>query len=318
MPHQTGHHGDEGRVRLLRQTERCLQCRLARRLAVHAVGGVVLGQCRVVGGVVALRVDAVDNAVELPADGVHHALQPLGVCRVVELGGVGGADGGDGVRHEHGTLHQIHVAVHAEGTVVVPAAVKTEQLIHRVLAVASLIFDVVDGEYRADAPHLRPTGADVLEVDGHQCRLPVVAVENVGDPVQTGQQVDDRLAEEGEPLAVVELAVQPPAAEVFLVVHEVPRHAAILQREQPAILVPPAQIHVDIPAERHLLPPLLPDLVVQGQDDRRLHAVAGECRGQAAGHIRQTAGFTEGVRLACYIKKPHACLLSHVTPSHPW
>ena len=82
-----------------------------------------------------------------------------------------------------------------------------------------------------------PAGADILKIDGHQRRLPVVAVEDVGHPVQTGQQVDDRLAEKGEALAVVVLAVQRAAAEIVLVVHEVPCHAVLLQREQAAALL---------------------------------------------------------------------------------
>ena len=235
----------------------------------------------------------------------------------MELGGVGGADGGDGVGHEHGALHQVHVAVHLQRAIVVPAAIQPEELVHRVAAEAALIFDVVDGEHGADAPHLRPAGGHVLEVDGHKGRLPVVAVEHVGHPVQAGHQVDDRLGEEGEALAVVKLAVQPGTGEVVLVVHEVPGHATALQREQAAVLMPPAQVHVDIAAERHLLPPLLADLAVQGQDHRHLVAAFGQRRGQAACHVRQAAGLAEGERLARYIQDTHDDAPS-LRPSRPW
>jgi len=299
------------------QPQRRLQGRFAHGLAAHVLRRIVRRQRRVGRRVVAHGVDAVDHAVHFPADGVHHALQPLGVPGIVELRGVGGADSGDGVGHEHGALHEIHVAVHAQGAVVIPAAIQPEQLIHAVRAVAPLVLDVVDGEHRADAPHLRPAGGHILQIDGHQRRLPVVAVEHVGHPVEAGQQVDDRVAEEGEALAVVKFAVQPSPAEVFLVVHEIPRHAQPLQREQAAVLVPPAQIHVDIPAERHLPPPLLPDPVIQRQDHRRLHAGACQRRGQAARHVCQTAGLAEGVRFAGHIQNSHAvppCL----TPWRPW
>ena len=223
----------------------------------------------------------------------------------MELGGIGGADGGNGIGHQHGALHQVHIAVHLQCAVIIPPSVKAEQLVHGVLAVAALILDVVDGEHRPDAAHRLPPGTHVLEIDGHQRRLPVVAVEDVGHPVQTGQQVDDRLAEEGEALAVVELAVQRTAAEIVLVVHEVPRHAVLLQREQAAVLVAPAQVHIDIAAERHLLPPLLADLAVQRQDHRHLVAVPGQCRGQTARHIGKPPGLAEGERLTGHIQDLH-------------
>ena len=257
------------------------------------------------GGVVARHVQPVHHAGELSVDHAHHTLHALGIGGVVKLGGVGGADGGNSVGHQHGALHQVHIAVHLEGAVVVPAAIQPEQLVHGVRAVASLILDVVDREHRADAAHRLPAGADILKIDGHQRRLPVVAVEDVGHPVQTGHQVDDRLAEKGEALAVVVLAVQRAAAEIVLVVHEVPCHAVLLQREQAAVLMAPAQVHVDVAAEGHLLPPLLADLAIQRQDHRHLVAVSGQCRGQAARHVRQSAGLAEGECLAGHIQDLH-------------
>ena len=257
------------------------------------------------GGIVARHVQTVDHTGKLPVDHAYHALHALGIGRVMELGGIGGADGGHSIGHQHGALHQVHVAVHLQRAVIIPPSVKTEQLIHGILTIAALIFDVVDGEHRADAAHCLPPGTHVLEVDGYQRRLPVVAVEDVGHPVQTGQQVDDRLAEKGEALAVVKLAVQRIAAEVVLVVHEIPRHAVLFQRKQAAVLVPPAQIHIDIAAERHLLPPLPADLAVQRQDHRHLIAVPGQCRRQAARHVGQSPGLAEGERLTGHIQDLH-------------
>ena len=317
MAHQPRHHGDQRRVRLLGKSEGSLQGCLAHGLAGRVCRRVMRRKRRVGRRVVGDGVDAVDHAVHFPADGVHHALQPLGIGRVMELGGVGGTDGGDGVRHEHGTLHQVHVAVHAEGAVIVPATIQTEELVHAVAAVAALILNVVNGEHRADMAYLPPAGGRVLEIDGHQRRLPVVAVEDVRHPVQAGQQVDDRVAEKGEALAVVKLTVQAAAAEVFFVVHEVPGHAPVMEGEQAAVLMPPAQVHVDIPAEGHFLPPLGADLVVQGQDDGGLDTLRRQGGGEAAGHIGQAAGLAEGIGFAGHIQQLHGRLLS-LTPSRPW
>ena len=147
----------------------------------------------------------------------------------------------------------------------------------------------MDSEHGADTAQSVPAPHEILPVDGHQRRLPVVAVEDVRHPVQAGQQVDDRVAEEGEALAVVKLAVQAAAAEVFFVVHEVPGHTPVMEGEQAAVLMPPAQVHVDIPAEGHFLPPLGADLVVQGQNDGGLDTLRRQGGGEAAGHIGQAA-----------------------------
>ena len=155
----------------------------------------------------------------------------------------------------------------------------------------------MDGEHGFDTPHRVPTGGHILEIDGHQRRLPVVAVDHIRHPVQTGHQIHHRLAEKGKAFAVVVLAVQAAPAEIVLVVHEIPRHATVLHDEQSAVLVPPRHIHIDIAAVHHPLAPLLGDLIVQRQDHRHLIAVLGQGYRQTAGHVRKTARLAEGKRL---------------------
>ena len=297
MAHQAADHRQQRRVRLLPQSQRHLKVSLAGSLSGHVVGAVVDGDSHIMGRVVGGHVNAVQYAVQLIADGVHDGGHAVGIVIVVKLGGIGGADGGDRVGHQHGGLHEIHVAVHLQRAVVPPALVQTEKVGHGVGAVAALILDIMDGEHGFDTPHRVPAGGNVLEIDGHQRRLPVVAVNHIRHPVQTGQQIHHRLAEKGEAFAVVILAVQPAPAEIVLVIHEIPRHAPILHDEQAAVLVPPCHVHIDIAAVDHPLPPLVGDLIIQWQDHRHLIAVLGQRYRQTAGHVRKTARLAEGKRL---------------------
>ena len=250
------------------------------------------GQGAVVGGVIALNVQAVEHAGELIVDQVHHLLQAAGIGRVVELGGVGGADGGNGVGGEHSPLHQVHAPVHPQDAAVVPAPVQAEQVLHGLGA-------VVDGE-----PH-RQVVSGVPQVYRHQGRLPVVAVDHVGILRQVGQQGHRRLGEEGEALPVVHIAVQAPAAEIPLVVRKIPGDAPVFQGEQAAVFMPPAQVHIDIAAEVHLLPPALGDLAIQRQQHGGMVALRRHRRGQTAQHVRKAPGFAERGRLAGDIQNIH-------------
>ena len=200
----------------------------------------------------------------------------MGIVIVVKLRGIGGADGRHGVGHQHGGLHQVHIAVHSQGAVVPPALVQAEQIAHRIGAKTALILNIMDGKYGFDTPHRLPAGGDVPQIHRDQRRLPVIAVDHLRHPVQAGQQIHHRLAEKGKALAVIILAVQTAAAEIVLVIHEIPGNAPVFHDENAAILVPPCHIHIDIAAVDHPLTPLLGDAVIQRQDHRHLIAVLGQ------------------------------------------
>ena len=299
VAHQAADDGHQRGVRLLGKAQLPLQLRLAHGLALHMVGVEGPGQGAVVGGVIALNVQTVEHAGELIVDQVHHLLQAAGIGRVMELGGVGGADGGNGVGGEHSPLHQVHAPVHPQDAAVVPAPVQAEQVLHGLGAVLALILHVVDGE------HHRQVVSGVPQVHRHQGRLPVVAVDHVGILRQVGQQGYRRLGEEGKALPVVHVAVQAPAAEIALVVRKIPGDAPVFQGEQPAVFVPPAQVHIDIAAEVHLLPPALGDLAIQRQQHGGMVALRRHRRGQTAQHVRKAPGFAERGRLAGDIQNIH-------------
>ena len=152
----------------------------------------------------------------------------------------------------------------------------------------------MDGEDGFGVGQLRDAVFLLQQIDGDQSGLPVVAVDDVRGPVQLARGLDDGAGEVSEPLAVVEVAVDLPALEVILVVHEPVGDAVALQLEDAAVDLTPGQGDVEILQEGHLAAPFLADSLIQGEDDLDLVAFLGQSLGQRAGHIGQTAGLDKG------------------------
>ena len=121
-----------------------------------------------------------------------------------------------------------------------------------------------------------------------------MAVHDVRAEVEVHQRVDDRAGEEAEALVLVAAeAVDVGAAEVVVVVHEVERDALIHEGLDAAVLLAPAQLHLKLALELHVLGVLLRDGGVERQDDAHVVAALLEHRGERADHVGQTAGLDE-------------------------
>ena len=229
----------------------------------------------------------------------------MGEVGHLQLVGVGGRHGVDGVGAKDGALHQVHVAVHDDGAVVRPAVVQAEQVTQGLHPVAALVLDVVDGHSGLNGAEAVLPHAVILQVDGHQGGLPVVAVDDLGPELEMGQHPHDGPGEEAEPLAVVDITEQVGAVEILLVVQEVPGHAVLLQREQAAVAMPPGQVHEVVALEFQLVAEALLHPLVQGQHHGYLGALFRQGRGQRAGHIRQAAGLAKGDSLTGRVQNLH-------------
>ena len=237
--HQSGHNAHDGHVGVLPQPHELLQLRLVHGLAGHVRHGEAGGDVFVIGGVVALHVDAVEHTGELIAALAHDAVQPVGEIGHFQLIGVGGRHGVHRIGAQNGALEQVYVAVHHDGAVLCPAVVQAEQVAQGTLAVAALVLDVMDGQGSLDGAVLLLPDAVILQVDGHQGGLPVVAVDHIRPEGQVGQHPHHSPGEEAETLAVIRVAVQVGAVEILLIVHKVPGDAVPLQGEQAAVAVAP-------------------------------------------------------------------------------
>ena len=172
--------------------------------------------------------------------------------------------------------------------------VETKEVFQQFLAIAALILDVMDGKDRLGAVELRRAGALLQQVDGGQGGLPVVDVEHVGVPVQMGGRLHHGAGEEGEALGIVIVSIEPGALEVVLVVHKVIGDAVPLELEDTAVGGAPGQDYMEVEEVGHLVPPLLPDPLVEGEDDADVVACRSQCLRQTARHVGQTAGLDEG------------------------
>ena len=113
-----------------------------------------------------------------------------------------------------------------------------------------------------------------------------MAVHDVRAEVKVHQRVDDGAGEEAEALVLVAAqAVDVGTAEVVVVVHEVERDALIHEGFDAAVLPAPAQLHLKLALELHVLGVLLRDGGVQRQDDAHVVAALPEHRGKRADHV---------------------------------
>ena len=298
VTNQSADHANDGRVRLLTQAHDFLKLCLARFLAAHVLNGVSGGNVGIGRRVIALHVNSIEHAGDLVAALAHDAVQTVGKEGHLQLIGIGGRHGVDGVSAEDGTLEQVHVAVHQDGAVVCPAVIQAEQVAQGLLAVTALILDVVDGQHRTDGAVAVDPDAVILQIHGHQSGLPVVAVDDFRPELHVVQHLHHSPGEEAESLSVVHISIQIRAIEVLLIVQEIPRDAIPLQREQAAIAVAPGQVHIVIAQEGQFMAVPLPHLLVQGQHHRYLRAAGGQGAGQRSRHIRETTGLAKRHRLA--------------------
>ena len=295
---KAAHDAHDRRVRAYLQPRVPLQRRLAGGLPREIVRAEVRGDSLRRARVDHLDVDAVEHAPELPLAQAHHALEPAGIRRVEQLPGICRAHSCDGVRRHHSGLHGVRAAAHLE--CLVPALPREPQQIrHRRERETPLILDVVDGE------HTRRAAPQLAQVDRHERRLPVVAVDNVRLFREHVRQLRRRAAEKREPLAVVILAVEPPAAEIVLALHEVPRHAAPLELPQGAGLVTPREVGVPLPDARHLIAPALRDRIVERQQHRGALSACRQRDRQAPRDVGQAARLAEGLGLTRYKQDVH-------------
>ena len=263
------------------------------------MAGIIVGRDPLVRRrVVAGGVDAVEDAAELIVAAAEDGVQTVGEGGVLQFLRVGGGNGVHRIRAEDGSLQKVHVPVHKDGAVLRPAFVKTEEVPQRFPAIAALVLDIMDAEHRPDGAVAGVPDAVVLQVDGDQRRLPVVAVDDVRPELQVVQHFHHCPGEKAEALAVIGIAIEPRAAEVLLVIQEVPGDALPLQGEESAVAVPPAKVHIVITEIPELTAKALLHAPVEGQDHRGLRPLRRQGGWQGARHIREAPGLAEGDRLA--------------------
>ena len=270
-------------------------------------------------GVVVIDVDAVEDAVELAVHDVDDALQAVRVVGIVQFARVGRGDGGNGVGHEHGALHEVDVVaalILIAQTAVVPALGQGEDVLHLGLAELALIGDVVDGIDGLDGLELVAQNHVVLEVDDGEGGLPVVAVEDLRHEVEVAEQVDDGAAEEREAQRVIAIAIQARAMEKVLILDEPDGDAVQLAAKEGAGHDALPEAHLALLDLRERIAVAFAGALIERHDGGDLIAGLFECRRQGEGDVRQAAGLAEGCAFAGHKQDFHRDSPFHENDMH--
>ena len=120
--------------------------------------------------------------------------------------------------------------------------------------------------------------------------MPVVAVQHLGREVQPWQRLQDRAGEKGILLALGLAAAIDAVAEIKLVVHKVDDDAVEQQPLNADVLMPPAEVDIEVCQVRDLSGVFVLDHTVIRRDDACVKAERREALRQRADHVRETAG----------------------------
>ncbi len=148
------------------------------------------------------RVDAVDDPAEVVATRPEQAVEAAAELGRLDLPGVGRADGAEHVGEDQAGLQEVEPAVELELPPVEQVPVEPGQG-HVPVPEHPLVGQVVDRQQGPDRAAAVRAAVELVEVDGDQPGLPVVAVDDVGAEAQQADRLQHRPVEEDEPLAVV-------------------------------------------------------------------------------------------------------------------
>ena len=290
------------RASVLRESEIVLQTYLVVALALDRLLNVVVDiEILVCLGVVDIIVDAVDDAEELLAALAQKPLQMLAVVVVLNLLGVGLADGRYVVGIDDAGLHKVDRIEELKIAVVEILPVKPEHIRHDILGEDPLIFQVVNRKQRLDPCIARIIHVLQFEEHGDECGMPIVRVDDVRPEIKCRQEIEDGAAEEREALGIVRVPIESLAVEVLLIVHKVVGHAIEHIPVNADELVPPRDVQNPVIDVVHRAADLIGNRPILRQNDTAVHAILDECGGQRACHVRKTAGLYKGNCLRCYI-----------------
>ena len=162
----------------------------------------------------------------------------------------------------------------------------------------ALVFEVVNGEEAGGAGEFGGVAVGGAQPVGDEAGVPVVAVDDVGAPVEHAGGFEGGAGEEGEAMAVVGIAVDAGArADVVLVVDEQDFEAIELDGVEAHALLASVEGEVEAGDAGASRDSGEVDRAVAGDGDADVEAAAGEGLGQRGQHVGQAAGLGEGVEL---------------------
>ena len=293
LVNKAGDNADNRRVCVAFQTAELQEFSLVDQLILRIVRAVVLEDLAVGLRIEGIHVDAVQDAVQLVAVHAQHGIQAVTVVFGLDLVGVGRGNRGNRSGSHDSGLHQVDVAVHRHKAGAEVCVVNAEHILQNLTAVAALILDVVNGEHGLDVLVERAGSKHQIVVNRNEGGLPVVAVDDIGLPVQIGQNLEHSLGVVRETLCVVVLAVDLAASEVILVVDKIIGNAIRLIAEDAAVLVAPAQTDVSVFDVIELFAHTLVDRRIQRAEYTHVMSLGCQSLRERTCYIAQSTGFDE-------------------------
>ena len=292
-------HAEEGSVGLDREADRLLKCGLVGGAMVEGFEGVAAGEVRVGGGVGGFGVDAVEDAMEVGFAVAQEGIEVVAVGGSENLAGIAGADGADLVGEEDAAGDEDEDVAEIGAGWVGDQAVGGQAggFEDRRVEVA-LVFEVVDGEDAGGVGEFGRVSVGGAQPVGDQAGVPVVAMDDVGAPVEHAGGFKSGAGEEREAMAVVGVAVDGrTVAEIVRVVDE--EHLEAVERHgvDPHGFVAAVEGQVEARDAGAARDAGEVDRAVAGDGDAHVEAAAGQGLGQGGEHVGQAAGLGEGVEL---------------------
>ena len=298
---QAGDEADHKFAFILLQSEAFLQSTLVLFLFLYRVGCVIArGQKRIFRAVPLLDIDAVNDAAQLPGVVAQMRIQFLPIEIRLDLSGVGVADGGDHIRVGQAALHKVGIVVALLQHIDVEQVIgQSGPVLDGRNAVDALEAEIVDCEHCLRAAY-RGSGKQGLQINGHQGRLPVVAVDHIRDPVQIVQRCQRCLREEAVLGNIIhKIGVGIAGAEELLVVDEIVDDSVpdILHDSNIEGAAVCKEVHHECSTVDHLLLVLLGDALVARQNYLYIAVLLTECFGKREHNIAKSARFHKGIAL---------------------
>ena len=215
-------HAQQGGIGLDREADGLLKGGLVGGAAVDAFQGVVAGEMWVGGGVGGVDVDAIEDAVEVGFAVAQEGIEVVAEGGGEDFAGVAGADGADLVGEEDAARDEDQdVAEVGAGWVGDQSVGGEAGSFENGRVEVALVFEVVDGEDAGGFGEFGRVTVGGAQPVGDESGVPVVAVDDVGAPIQHAGGLERGAGEEGEAVAVVRVAIDGRAgADVVLVVNE--------------------------------------------------------------------------------------------------
>lgn len=140
-----------------------------------------------------------------------------------------------------------------------------------------------------------------FQIDGHQTRLPVMAVNNIWPKADYRKHGKRSLGEKCKFLQVPgHPAVRPVSAEMLFIVYKIKLDTFIFRFQNSDILLSPVQIHIKARNKLQAVFEFLLHTGIFRNNDSDIKILFRKAFRQRTNHIRQAARFNKRNRLRCY------------------